>query len=205
MNYTEDLKMLNRWADLFNKSAGYGGVFNYGTPEEKAIVEASTCTEWCQAISTEFGLAHGEVEHNPNDPPDCYVTVDGQRLSVELVQLVESKHKVRAVKGESPHSGRLFMDMQWSKDRLTQRLNEEVAKKGAKYAAKGLRVDALVIHTAETWLSSQVASAWLSEAVICQHPNIASAFLLFRYEPGRETQNWPVFWLYGTLGGARSS
>lgn len=195
----------SRWVEIMNMAHGYGGVFNYKTTADKAIVELSTCREWCRSIATEFGLTVGEPKHNPNlnDPPDCYVTVEGQHFGVELVQLVESAHKQRAAKDETPHAGQLFLDMQWSKDRFISKLNEVLKRKGDKYRKGGHCVDVLVIHTAETWLNSTQAREWLADVEIERHPNIASAFLLFDYEPGRGVQHWPVFWLCGDVGGAR--
>ncbi|WP_340161170.1 hypothetical protein [uncultured Hoeflea sp.] len=199
----DDSDDLNRWVGIMNKAHGYGGVFNHETPADKVTVELSTCREWCESIATEFGLSVGEPEHNPNDPPDCFVTVDGQRLDVELIQLVEAEHKQRATNDETPHAGQLFLDMQWSKERLISRLNDVLKKKGDKYERKGKRIDVLLIHTAETWLNSTQAGEWLADVVMERHPNIASVFLLFEYEPGQGMQRWPVFWLYGDLSGAR--
>jgi hypothetical protein len=199
----DDTDDLSRWGEIMNKAHGYGGVFNYETADDKAIVELSTAREWCESIAAEFSLTVGEPEHNPDDPPDCYVTVEGQRLGVELVQLVEPEHKRRAAKDETPYAGQLFQDMQWSKERLVLKLNEVVQKKGNKYKLRGARIDVLLVHTAETWLSSSQAREWLADVQIKPHPNIASAYLLFEYEPGRDVQHWPVIGLFGDLGVTR--
>lgn len=201
----DDMNELSRWIEIMNKAHGYGGVFNYATAADKAIVELSTATEWRASIAAEFRLTVGEPEHNPNDPPDCHVSVDEQRPSVELTQLIEREHKQRATKNESPYAGQLFLDMQWSKERLVSKLNEVVQTKGSKYQQKRISIDVLIIHTAETWLNSNQARGWLAETQIKPHPNIANAFLLFEYEAGRDAQHWPVFWLYGDLGGTRQS
>jgi hypothetical protein len=200
----DDLAGLNRWVEIMNKGHGYGGIFNHQTDADKRIVELSTCREWCSSMAAEFSLVVGEPELSPIDPPDCWVKIEGRVLGVELVQLVELKHKKRAAKGESPYSGKLFQDMQWSKERFSSRLNEELKKKGGKYAKVGKCVDVLLVHTAEPWLTSIDAGKYLAEIQIEPQSNIASAFLLFDYEPGRESRRWPVFWLYGDLGGVRA-
>jgi hypothetical protein len=181
---------LKRWVKIFNK--GYAGVFNYETAEDKAIVELNTAREWCRSVAAEFGVTAAEPEHNPQDPPDCYVWIKEQRLSVELVQLVEAKHKARATKNETPYAGQLFLDMQWSRERFAHKLRECVQKKGHKYAQTGLRIDVLIVHTDETWLTSTQARDWLGEIEINPHANVASAFLLFFHEPRQQ-----VFRLYG--------
>ncbi len=198
-----DSEELARWADIRNKTNGYGGVFNYQTAADKVVVEISTAREWCRSIAAEFGWTVGEPEHNADDPPDCYVSVDGQNLGVELRQLVEREHKQRAANGETPYAGQLFLDAQWSKDRLVSKLIEAIQEKGRKCERRGKTVDVLLIHTDEPWLTSRQARKWLRDAQIDPHPSIASAFLLFNYEPGRGTQHWPVLWLYGDVGGAR--
>ena len=196
---------LNRWVEIMNETNGYGGVFNHQTAADKAIVELSTAREWRESIAVEFGVTVGEPEYNVDEPPDCHVSVDGQTLGVELRQLVESEHKQRAAKGETPYAGQLFMDMQWSKERLVSELKKTIQEKGDKYKRKGNLIDVLLIHTDEPWLSSSQAREWLSDIQIEPHPNIASAFLLFSYEPGRGVEHWPVLWLYGELGGVRQS
>ena len=196
----DDADDLGRWLRLMNKGHGYAGVFNYGSGKlDKSIVEMSTAQEWCRSIAAEFGVPVGEPEHNPNDPPDSFVNVEEQRLAVENVQLVEKQHKERALKGETPWHGQLYVDMQWSKERFESRLNDEVQKKGQKYERQALRIDILLIHTAEPWLSSGQAKEWFGEIEIKRHPSITNVFLLFEYEPGREAQQWPVFRVYGDL------
>jgi hypothetical protein len=196
----DDDGSLEYWVNIMNMAHGYGAPFNHKTAEDKAIVELATCRQWCESITAEFGLTVGEPVHNPSDPPDCYVNIEGQRLGVELVQLVEPEHKRRASKGESPYGGQLFMDMLWSKERLESRLNGVLTKKATNYEKNGHTVDALIIHTAETWLNSTQAGEYLELIELQTHPNVLSAFLLFDYEPGGKSRHWPVFWLYGKLG-----
>lgn len=68
-------------------------------------------------MKAEFGVEMGVPQPNPDDPPDFFVSVLGQRLNVELVQLIDQEHKRRATKGESPFAAQLFLDTQWSSER----------------------------------------------------------------------------------------
>lgn len=199
----DDMNELNRWVEIMNKTNGYGGAFNRRTPADKAIVEVDTTREWCESIAAEFGITVGEPVHNPDDPPDCYVAVDGQSLAVELRELVEEEHKQRAAQGETPYAGRFFLDTQWSKERLASKLNEIIQNKGNKCRSQGKIMDVLIIHSDEPWLTSRQAHQWLSSINVEPHPSISNAFLLFTYEPGRDVEHWPVLWLYGDLGGVR--
>ena len=180
-----------------NKGHGYGGIFNSETDADKAIVEQSTAEEWREAMLCEFGVHFGPMLQNPDDPPDFWTAKDGRRVAVELVQMVNQKHKQRAMNGESPYHGTLFTDMQWTRERLVETLAGILKAKGDKYTNRGICIDALVVHTDEPWLNSQTARSWLSTDSVLPHPNISSAYLLFFYEPGSNTDSWPLLQLYG--------
>lgn len=191
----------DRWARIFNK--GYAGVFNHETPEDKKIVEISTAREWCQSVAAEFGIPVGEPELNPEEPPDCYVSIGGHRRSLELTQLLEARHKARSIKGESPDHGKLFLDMQWSEERFAKKLRECIEKKSRKYQSSARHIDVLVVHTDEKWLSPSQVREWLPAITIDPYPNVASAFLLLNHEPLKDV--WPIFRLYGDLPWAEES
>jgi hypothetical protein len=84
---------LERWVRIMIKGHGYAGVFNYDDNDDKRIVEQNTIEEWRASIKAEFGVEMDAPQPNPNDPPDFFVSINGQRLNVELVQLVEEEHK----------------------------------------------------------------------------------------------------------------
>ncbi len=188
-----------RWVRLVNKGHGYAGVFNYDNGDDKRIVEKSTIEEWRAAMKAEFGIEIDALQPNPNDPPDFFVMIRGQQFAVELVQLVEQEHKKRAIKDETPFAGQLFLDMQWTRERLISKLDGMVFTKGEKYKKAGMEIDVLLIHTAETWLTSTEAWAWLEGVNFKPHPNILSVCLLFEYEPGRGVDHWPILTIYGQL------
>ncbi|SFT62596.1 hypothetical protein [Sedimentitalea nanhaiensis] len=190
---------LERWVQTFNKGHGYAGVFNSDTKDDMRIVERSTIEEWRVSIEMEFGIVSDTPQPNPDDPPDFFVSIGGQQLNVELVQMVEQEYKQRAANDETPFSGQLFQDMQWSRERFVSKLNELIANKGKKYEKAGVRIDVLLIHTAEPWLTSTEAQAWLEVEEIMPHPSIRSASLLFDYEPGRGVDHWPVLTVCGEL------
>ncbi|MCE8467699.1 hypothetical protein LZ189_01240, partial [Rhodovulum sulfidophilum] len=136
---------------------------------------------------------------NINDPPDFFVPINGHQLNVELVQLVEQEHKRRATRGETPFAGQLFLDMQWSKERFISKLQEVIYRKGNKYENVEITIDVLLIHTAETWLTSTAAKGWLAGENIETHPSIRAVFLIFDYEPGVGVDHWPLLSVYGEL------
>jgi len=190
---------LKRWVRIMNKGHGYAGVFNYADNDDKRIVENETIEEWRASMKAEFGVEMDAPQPNPNDPPDFFVSILGQPVNVELVQLIDQEHKRRASKDETPFAGQLFLDMQWSKERFLSKLREIIIKKGRKYNKTGLEIDVLLIHTAETLMTSTTAQAWLEGENIDAHPSIRTVYLLFDYEPGRGVDHWPVISVYGEL------
>lgn len=199
------LVALRRWTKIMDKTHGYGGVFNRNTQDDKTIVELGTVQEWQESVAAEFDFIVSAPRINYNDPPDCYVEFEGQNIGVELVQLIDQNHKLRADKGESPYAGQLYTDMQWSKERFESKVEELIRKKGEKYKKRNICIDVLLIHAAEPWLHSPQVNEWLKAGEIREHESISSVFLLLDYEPGRGTERWPVFWLYGhpTVGTKR--
>jgi hypothetical protein len=198
----DDVDDFSHWIRLMNKNSGYGGGFNYDTPDQKRIIELSTAMQRRKAVAAEFDLKVGVPQHNPNDPPDCFVEFEGKRLGLELVQLVAQDHRERAATGETPYQGQLFLDMQWTKERLVSKLNQVLHLKGSKYEEK--QIDILVIFTAEPWLTSDQARLWLVDTEVNRQTSISNACLLFDYEPGHHdpagtSRHWPIIWLYGNM------
>jgi hypothetical protein len=199
MAESDDGDSLKRWARIMSKGHSYAGVFNYENSEDKGIVELSTVEEWCRSILAEYGLEVDALIPNHDDPPDFFVTIEGQQRGVELVQLVDQENKMRAVKEETPFAAQLFIDMQWSRERFLSKLKDVLAKKGEKYGKYNLYIDVLLIHTAEPWLTSCQAQAWLDSTEIEPHPSIGAVYLLFEYEPGGGVDHWPVLMVYGDV------
>jgi len=195
----EDDDALERFVRLMNKGHGYGGTFNYENARDKRYVELDTANEWSRSMVAEFGVELGMAKPNLNDPPDCYFNLRGRQIGVELVQLVEQKHKNRAQKSETPHHGKLFMDMQWSKERFLAKVNQTIGQKGQKYELRSIEVDVLVIFVGEPFLNFVAAKELLKDSMIGSHQNIRNAYMLFDYEPGRGVDHWPMLPIYGDL------
>lgn len=201
----DDPDGLLRWVKIMNKNRGYGGTLNHETAEDKRTVELATATEWRRAAIAEFSLQLGWPEHNPNDPPDCFVDLAGRRVGVELVKLISQKHLERAARGETPYAGQIFRDIQWSKERFGSEIQNVLQRKGSMYAKNGMQIDVLVICAAEPWLTSTQAEQWLDELLLAPHESISNLFLLLDYEPGppdhasAASRHWPVFWIYGDM------
>ena len=176
---------------LFNK--GYAGIFNHQRGVvEKHEMERGVALEWIKASSLEFGCSFSGLEHGA-DPPDFTTIMNGQKVSVELVQFVNERHKKRSIKGESAYHGKLFQDMQWTKLRFLTELQRTIRKKEEQYLEAMIKIDMLVIHSSETWLSAGDVDSWLAAFEYSGFRNIQSVFLLLDYQPGWSQDHWPVF------------
>ena len=196
MNIDEKNELL-RWIDVVNGANGYAGIFRYENAEDKQIIELSTAREFCTSLAEMYKLVELQVALNPHDPPDCFVRNGERSFSLELVQMVEGGQKVRIDYGERPYCNPLFSEMQWDKPRLSDRLSEIIKSKGNKYRERNILIDILLIYTGEPWLSSCQVDQWIQNIAVEKHPNIGAVFFLLEYEPGRDSNNWPLFHIYG--------
>ena len=185
-----------RWMTLMNKGHGYAGVFNAGNAE-KPFVEASTFFEWSRSAKALLGFEVESFRRSPADPPDFFATIAGQQYAIELRQFVDHAHKKRALRGETPYAGQLFLDTQWDEQRLYASLNEAIDEKAEKYLQANVCVDLLLLHTDEPWLSHEMAMRFLEGKDFSSRENIGSVHLLFSYEAGRGTDLWPLLPIYG--------
>lgn len=189
-----------KWVRIANKNNGYLGLHNWESAEDKMIVELCVVQHWSKSMFDQLGIEVGVPQPSPNDPPDCFVQFGTRSLGVELMLMVERAHLERAAKGESPYSGQLFQDMQWTKNRFFAKLNECLDYKDQNYSSRGVSVDTLVMFSPETWLFSHNVSHWLSEARVERRNSISSAFLLLDYAPdfgGRG--RYPLYSLYDSI------
>jgi hypothetical protein len=195
----EEEDHLRYWIETFRRANGYASDYHRRDSRDKAIIELTNANEWSRSMLAEFGIDLGEAHNNPNDPPDAFFVWAGRGIGVELVELVEKSHKERAISGQSPYRGRLFLDSQWNAERFRVEVQRRIDAKGERCARKGIIADALVIHTAEPWLISEDAREWVNRAPFASHPNVSNAFLIFRYE-GSGHDHRPLLRLYGDMG-----
>ena len=196
------------WARVINLRNGYASVYASETDTQKAIVEQLTALDWCQSMRELFDIELSNLQTNCSDPPDIWVWYGENRLGVELVEFVDGDHLARAksrrpkniehppVSLESPYSGKLFVDSQWTRNRFIEKLQAVIANKSIRYTEKGVVIDVLLIHTDEPWLEAGNVELWLSDGLIVPPENIVAGFLMFSYRPG-EKPGYPLFHIFG--------
>ncbi|KRR08268.1 hypothetical protein CQ12_37235 [Bradyrhizobium jicamae] len=131
---------------------------------------------------------------DPNDPPDCEATLDGQFSGVEVTELVHRPTLERSIKavrqrsrGEEPRKPEAYFD--WHRDDLIAALQAMLNAKDAAKLKRSYERYVLVIHTDEFFLDSDRVGSFLKGARF-NTSLITHAFLGLSYEPGK---GYPVF------------
>ena len=192
---------MERWAHLYDQR-GHAGGFARKTSDERALVERQTVEEWRRSLEAQSGLLVTPVVQCEADPPDFIGQCLGRAITIELVERVDSE-LLSELAGAS-RQGRLdetraqsFDRAQWTSERFVHEIGSVLDKKHAKYGPAGLRVDILVIHTAEPWLRARFVRDWLRSAKFEPRGSIGNAHLLLTYDPN-EGEHWPLFEIYAS-------
>ena len=196
-----DPSSLQYWVDWMNSRNGHASDFaTANTPGITEIVERGVVREFADAIAQTEDVLLTNIVSNRNDPPDCFVKVDGRTFGIELVKLVDPKALAKAKKGCSSRAiGGQFLETQWDQDRFTKELNELIDQKNAKYEAKKQTFDCLLVYTGEPWMLPNNVQAWLADTAFSPRCSFRSVYLLMSYDPGYSQEHWPLFNIYGCL------
>ncbi len=195
---------LRRWATLMNRR-GHASAYARETEDEKKIVELDVAVTWVEAVRQSHGLVFSGPAINPEEPPDIWADHDGQRVGIELAELVNSsilrktKHanagKELGDRFVTSCRGRWFYEAQWDETRFGKALNQLIEKKARNYEGKGITVDFLVVYTAENWLLKEDVARWLQGVPVKESEAIGAVFFMMDYHPGEEP-GYPVFRVY---------
>jgi len=204
------VQLIDNEADYFNQMVevlnrrGHGSMFARDNKViSREMVEIGVAYEWANSMQKEFGTSVTEICSSGADHPDCYATCGEKRINLELTELVHEHILERCAKTPRSEmtldeSRKLFDDSQWTSQLLFDQLSVRLDKKKGKYSNAGVKLDALIIHTDESWLSPQNIERWLNDFDFPVRNNVASAYLLCTYTPGYR-EWWPIFRLYGKL------
>ena len=141
---------LNQLREVFRKDKGYAQFWDY---PDRPIKECGIVCDLLEAIENQSGPQEiRKARPNKPDPPDCIgITASGERVAVEVTELVANNQPVELNKlGE-----RVFK--QWSADELITKLQARITAKDSKEFHGGPYSKVmLVIHTDEPLLSTQI-------------------------------------------------
>jgi hypothetical protein len=155
---------------------------------DKQIKELGIVQELLQSLAAQgFDLRDPQV-HQP-DPPDCVCTDGvGNRVALELVELVSQEAIEGNAKGENVYCW-------WEPGDIRAEVAKLLNRKDAKKFNGGPYSDiAVVIHTDEPALTADEAREALTACTFGPFTQVTRAFLLFSYRPGKGHE---VLQLYG--------
>lgn len=188
---------LNYWIELINRR-GHSSIFAT-TNKTKKLVELSVAFEFSKSLQHEFSILLENITNNETDPPDCLAEVNGRKVQIELVELID-RNAIEIAKqtGKTAHNdAKQFSKTQWNSDRFIEEVNKVMDRKEEKYKATGKKFEILLMYTAEPWLSPNDAKHWISQQAFEARTSFESAFLLMDYDPSYSQNHWPLFKIYG--------
>lgn len=190
---------LNYWIELINKR-GHSSIFAT-TNKTKKLVELSVAFEFSKSLQHEFSILLENITNNETDPPDCLAEVDGRKIQIELVELIDRNAIEIAKKtgGTAHNDATQFSNTQWNSHRFIEEVNKVIDRKVKKYRAADKKFEILLIYTAEPWLPANSVAAWLSHLTFEERDSFENVFLLMDYDPSYNQNNWPIFKIYGNL------
>ena len=199
----------DRLVDLMN-TRGHASSLARETPADLRLLEWSIVMDWIDALQAERQLElegpQLELEgphSNPNDPPDCWVEYRGNRIGVEVVELVKDEILAAVARARkdgrriTSHHSPLFQSAIWSKEQFLAKLTSLMEKKDQKYQRNCHEIDVLLVATGEPYLSASDVSDWLTDLEGCTLRAIKSVYLMLDYQPGYPTGHHPIFFVSG--------
>ena len=216
---TDDYSSKGAYVDAWNNRGRSGQFFRKRGLQEKVDVEVDVALEWARAVEAAFGLVITDIKSTNTTAehiPDCSGVQSGQKVTIEATELVDERalkiwaeigNKKGAI-GKATKAGKRAelvkelkdleaeyrsKDIQWTEEQFRAGVAACISKKASSAAMEG--TDYLVIHTDETWLSSEMVRRWLANGTFPREERIRNAYLLMTYEPGG-SDHWPVFDLY---------
>ena len=146
--------------------------------------------DFAQSLLAEFGIEITEIDSNSDDPPDCFAKRAGEKIGIEVTELVKSdilkciaESRLDRRKKKPYPPGEQLLDEQWTQEEFTKKVGELIAQKDGKAKGKGTIFDVLLIYTDEGDLPPELLESWLSNEKFSA-TNIKEVFLLRSYWPG---------------------
>ena len=190
----DDYHELWPWIDAVNKR-GISGLYTRDCGN--AISEDLQLSSWMDAVEAK-GERVTEPSRNPKDPPDFWVKLDGNRIGVEVTELVDQEFLSHNEKSpEAPWDtshGVGFERSFWTEEKFAERVGVCIRKKGDKYTRNRKNIDVLAIVCGECGLYERDVQNWLPNVTFPKFQCIGRVDLVLNYRAGALGYH-PVFWL----------
>jgi len=159
----------------------YAAFFELGGKWQK---ELTVGEELVRALNAEFGYSLNGLELHEPDPPDLACSLDGNRIALEVTELV----CIKAVKANEMGK-RVYRD--WRPGETAEALTTLLRRKDSIKLQGGPFSDLWVcVFTDELMLTAERIAQELAATTFGPFNQIRKAFVLFSYQPGKAT--YPV-------------
>ena len=184
MDKQQERAMAAAMKEAREKARGYADFF--GWAPDRDLEEWGVVARLSESFeqSGETGFADIRSRGRGNDPPDCEAMLAGERIAIEVTELVCAE-AVRAFK-----AGCVYEWAAWSKERFCSAVSELITRKNARFSAlKGGPYPAgyaLVIFTDEPLLDKNTVSDYLQDYEPPHSDGLSSIYFLISFDPEME-------------------
>ncbi|MBN3560836.1 hypothetical protein [Aliamphritea spongicola] len=171
------------------KARGYADFFGWAI--DRDCEELGVVYSLNESLEMSGGLAFADIQSRGrgNDPPDCEAVVSGQRVAIEITELV-SGDAIRAYK-----AGLTYKWARWSKTSFQAAVSELIARKNSRFPAlQGAPYTGgyvLVIFTDEPLLDRNTVADYLQDFELRDSDNLTDIYFLISYDT--ELERCPFF------------
>jgi hypothetical protein len=165
----------------------YASFFEWKNPNDselgKKVKERAVTCDLIKSLEKDAGRKLFQTVRYGENPPDTIAAdMDGNLTGFEVTELVDEE----TVKLWSKKLGK---DKEWEMEEVIKEIEHILRKKSQKLAAVPYKKNILVMYTDERDLRWKFRAGEfnLSSHFFQKHRHIAQAYLLFSYQPGRET------------------
>lgn len=190
-NENDDAQAIRLMNKAIENARGYADFFDWPLDRSSDLQEWGVLNSFVESLEQTSVLffSNHRVRGNPYDPPDCdAVSVDGQRLAIEITELVdrpaiENLKRAEGCRGGFPYRYR-WAD--WPREKFLMCVAERLQAKASRFPEL---IDApypggyvVLIHTDEPLLPRRTVADYLSGYQFQIPPQVDRAFLLLSYD-----------------------
>ena len=105
--------------DQFNRIAKYG----WDHRDDQDLYEVSNTQDWAKEMNKRgHSIPIPEIKANPNDPPDVFAEMDGNRIAIEVTRLVKYVDQDKVIVSSSTKHTCLLYTSPSPRDRTRSRM-----------------------------------------------------------------------------------
>ena len=166
-----------------NLRRGHANYWNAGN-ESQSWMEIGATRDWAKEMNKRgWQINIATIRKNPEPYPDCLAEMGGQKIGVEVTEMVDRK----AIEEQNPMPP-------WPSAKFREYLNERVQEKDERVRDSSLSKQFLLIVTDETYLNEATLSDYLKTFELQQPRHFDGIYVMMSYIPNPSGQGChPVF------------